>query len=942
MKTLWLSLLMLMMSLQIFAQLEKLDKFPGMLYYGKLSTNDFFKQSDYIFEAILVSQKSFPNSDTSEVWSSAIFEITHVFKGGDEIHLGKIELIRDCGVLRSKDNSQIILKYNTEYCLRYSSEKMVLFCKKASTAYQATENTITVKPLENLPEAAFYYKERELHPNLNFEVYGLDHLYFTTFEDFYLFMKKKKGITVPNQYQDFKKKTSLRVGSVDEFSNPRLDAFMARQQQLVEQAKINRAGQARLNGVSASNELVLSIDNQSVSDGYYHFDVFAKANHNNTYYSNAIARIDFNTKIFGNNLEANGKITLTRGSSFSGGTYETHVYDVSGSRVNISLNEKYDFSAWNRTQLTTTRVKLYHVKIEIKSTASDGYANVHFEEHTFTESLSLYTPTVDGDYLTTDFYDKTTYVNPTSFKISIDPVINNFTPTQVIAGVGQVLTINGKNFGATTGQVNFQNADAKSNTFINGIDGYIQSWSDTQIKVKVPSYVYDNLSMEEVPAGTGIFQVVTANKKVATSPNALTVTHAILNTSIPNVVNDGRLYFVTKGTTNGLVFTLHENLADNSGAIECIEKALCAWSGYLGMDMRLKRDSDGNLVTATAANQSGRNVIWQNPSRNNGMGTVSKASNCAMDNKAYQYRKYKSDIEIGSRPAPGVSWNYRTSGKVPAGSGSFYNAFLHEVGHILGLDHVVDPDALMYYAIDVTSSQPIADLTTTGGSPLAAMDRIYDDSQNIKWTCKSLTKFKKRVPTVKYFDINQGAPKTSNIARYVKLYNACGLCPTHYRASENSNFAGSVWKNYDSEPKFKLSKGAGTKKVYFRVRNTPYVSKISNDEILYKPIISMAQEDSIDLQEPATQREFVEESLLGGEEITAYPVPCIDKLSIDLPFEIGDDYEVRVVDLNGSTVYQSYISAGKNEIDLSALNTGSYIIRLISSDAVFVKKIIKL
>ncbi|MEO9965027.1 MAG: hypothetical protein ABJF11_04515 [Reichenbachiella sp.] len=222
MKTLWLSLLMLMMSLQIFAQQEKLDKYPGRLYYGELSTNDFFKQSDYIFEATRISRKAIPNRDSTKITTSAIFEITHVFKGGNEIRLGKIEIIKDCGILQTEDKSEVILDYNRDNCLLFSPKRMVLFCKKSSIAYQTTDNPFAVKPLDDLPDAAFYYKERELHPSLNFEVYGLDHLYFTTFDDFYHFMKKKKGITVPSQYQSSKKKASLPVGSVDEFSNPRL------------------------------------------------------------------------------------------------------------------------------------------------------------------------------------------------------------------------------------------------------------------------------------------------------------------------------------------------------------------------------------------------------------------------------------------------------------------------------------------------------------------------------------------------------------------------------------------------------------------------------------------------------------------------------------------------------------------------------------------------
>ncbi|MEO9965026.1 MAG: hypothetical protein ABJF11_04510 [Reichenbachiella sp.] len=220
MKTLWLSLLILMMSLQIFAQneLQKMNRVPRQMYYGELSTNDFFKKSDYIFEGSVISHKDIVNNDSTLVWTSTLLEVTHVLKGKGEIQTGQIELIRNCGLVYTKDKSELLLEYNWESCLK-TYGKMVYFCKKSPVAYQSTNNTIAVKPLENLPDAALYFTDMRM---LNFKVYGLDHKYFKTQEDFYRFAAKKKGITVPNQYQDSKKKASLRVGSVDEFSNPRL------------------------------------------------------------------------------------------------------------------------------------------------------------------------------------------------------------------------------------------------------------------------------------------------------------------------------------------------------------------------------------------------------------------------------------------------------------------------------------------------------------------------------------------------------------------------------------------------------------------------------------------------------------------------------------------------------------------------------------------------
>jgi hypothetical protein len=54
----------------------------------------------------------------------------------------------------------------------------------------------------------------------------------------------------------------------------------------------------------------------------------------------------------------------------------------------------------------------------------------------------------------------------------------------------------------------------------------------------------------------------------------------------------------------------------------------------------------------------------------------------------------------------------------------------------------------------------------------------------------------------------------------VTLNNTAKNSPTHYMASEDSNFAGGTWQTYSAAPKFSLSDGAGEKKVFFKVKNS--------------------------------------------------------------------------------------------------------------------------
>jgi hypothetical protein len=74
-------------------------------------------------------------------------------------------------------------------------------------------------------------------------------------------------------------------------------------------------------------------------------------------------------------------------------------------------------------------------------------------------------------------------------------------------------------------------------------------------------------------------------------------------------------------------------------------------------------------------------------------------------------------------------------------------------------------------------------------------------------------------PTVTLFKINAGAKSTANSV--VTLNNTATNSPTHYKASEKSDFSDMLdWQPYSKAPKFTLSDGAGDKTVFFKVKNS--------------------------------------------------------------------------------------------------------------------------
>ncbi len=69
---------------------------------------------------------------------------------------------------------------------------------------------------------------------------------------------------------------------------------------------------------------------------------------------------------------------------------------------------------------------------------------------------------------------------------------------------------------------------------------------------------------------------------------------------------------------------------------------------------------------------------------------------------------------------------------------------------------------------------------------------------------------------IRRYAINNGARQADS--QTVRLHNSLNGMATHYRASEQRDFADAQWQVYATAPEFKLSSGPGLKRVYLQVR----------------------------------------------------------------------------------------------------------------------------
>ncbi len=255
--------------------------------------------------------------------------------------------------------------------------------------------------------------------------------------------------------------------------------------------------------------------------------------------------------------------------------------------------------------------------------------------------------------------------------------ITSFSPTTINAGTGDTLTIRGTGFGNVRGTVNFRNADNGGASYISAPSNSFITWTDTLIKLKVPS-----------KAGTGTIQVIDNNGNSATSSSSLTVRFALLN------VNDNYyIHLVNYNNNGGYRFTFNNNLYSNQAAVNCFMRALETWrcQTYVRFDFA---NSTSNI---TCPGSDGINILSMS------------TNSCPVPNGvlAYTYSYWFScsggnnwflnevDIIMNSN----VNWNWGP-GNPSNNQSDAESVILHEFGHAHLLGHVIGQSYSMHYAIN--------------------------------------------------------------------------------------------------------------------------------------------------------------------------------------------------------------------------------------------------
>ena len=660
----------------------------------KIPIPDKVLMSSYIFEGEVIRKDCYYNQHQDFIYTSYTVHISKIFKG--DINCGTIEIISTGGTV---GDESYMISHNLDFengdigtflCIPTNREQSAVDFYSESNSlvveiygesqgflrYQVTDSTIrATDAFYSFDSLALVYDMLEFYSQLNYT---------------------DCDATIINELQNeipTQRKKTVTHNTTKSEAYKEMDKSLEPKRNYAKFNSENSANKTQTTTLYYNFENV--VINQSLQT--IDFDIYLHADDNATYFDGAWVEIPLDPSEFGTDLVQNNRVTVTRGTIMA----NTNNYNdplpfdagiLPSTAITIIFGAKWDPPA--RYNLTTTPEQAIHVKIDLLNCA------IPANYLTFTDSASailnsFYAVNANDSTSATFWYpniDISDYDNASCY-----PTITSIYPTTLSAGIGDFLLIKGKYFGTTKAEVSLNNADDGGLTTVKLDANDISTWSDTLILATVPARAEPNRN----PVGTGRVKVRPVGGFATTSNNDLTILYNLYDYTIG--VNKYHLPLRNAQGNGNYEFYVDDEIANNTNMYKTFAKAMWQWDCETSVDFRMGPTYTWTPDT-TRGNDTSQIIIGDLPA-GVVMGTLVRTSACSNS------QRYVNEIDII------INRDYVTQNKyiidstgtvsIPAGKSDFYAAALHELGHSIGEHHVIDENAIMYYAADLMPGFPI-------------------------------------------------------------------------------------------------------------------------------------------------------------------------------------------------------------------------------------------
>jgi hypothetical protein len=489
-------------------------------------------------------------------------------------------------------------------------------------------------------------------------------------------------------------------------------------------------------GIRGSNNFTYVLDSMEVIDdgiGVHSltFQVYGVAEHNR-YFSKALLFLRYNTDVFGDSILAHSKLFINKAPAFYGSNYSMASVDDSEDVFGASLVFTDFLNSLGLLMPAGQKVLLFTVTMDFDQVGCNHKPNLQPAEWDRVNLITTYMTEIGSTIYSYDTVTIAEIPNP-----ELCPFVQITSSFKEVngkrAGVGDTLEIKGHNFGEKPGYVSFKDANDLPNRYTTGLESqYILQWKDTMIQVLIPSLIKEGYTGDAKGcAGSGLVKVFTAAGDTAVSADTLKIEFAHTNFKYHNKIFPaylGKLYCI-----NGFIFTLDSSLVGRTDIIAAIEYCLKQWANFTGLRLELEKDNSGNIIFL----KEGSDPIFRNyiTAKNLGNSTIMLTSSpyTTGDTNPFDIwvRNTITSITINS----GLNYWTNPEGDKPDGYYDFIGILLHELGHVLNINHDVqyvhNLKSLMYFG-DNTSFVAASDrinLSQWGTEAKNGVQYVIDNSK---------------------------------------------------------------------------------------------------------------------------------------------------------------------------------------------------------------------